>query len=89
MVTTLGESNVALLLVDADPASLPQIASRAMEAFEAGALTPTRRESRQTWSGGTGCYPRTATSGPALLRQAIRLMTQAKKDGGNRLYLAS
>src|SRR5262245_58131805 len=41
------------------------------------------------WSAGGTSYPRTATRTEDMLREAVDLMTKAREDGGNRLYVAS
>jgi hypothetical protein len=45
------------------------------------------RNGPYTLSAGGGCFPQTAGSGTELLGQAVDLMTRAKGEGGNRLYL--
>lgn len=89
VVTILGHTGFALLLVDAEPASVRGVVGRAMEAFEIGALNPGYRGARLTWSAGGSFYPRTAAHGTELLDEAIQLMNRAKQDGGHRLYLPS
>ena len=81
LATTLDSSAIALLLVDAEIWSLPGIVGRLKGGLE---MIP-----GMTVSGGGGCYPQTATNGNELLQQAVDLMTRAKADGGNRLYLPS
>jgi len=68
--------SLALLLVDAAVANLPSIVRRL-----------TTRLEMFLWSAGGACYPRTATRAEELFHQALDLMMQAKRDGGNRLYL--
>jgi hypothetical protein len=70
-------STVAVLLVDAEPASLPTILQRLKSA---GLETV-------GWSAGGACYPETASSAEELLGQALDLMAKAKQDGGRRFYL--
>ena len=69
-------SALALLLVDAEVASLPSIVRRLTKDLPA------------EWSAGGSGYPRTATGAEDLLRQATDMMLEAQKDGGARLYLA-
>jgi hypothetical protein len=68
--------SLALLLVDAEIGTLPSIVRRLMTNLETF-----------LWSAGGSCYPRTATRAEELFRQALELMMQARRDGGNRLYL--
>ena len=72
-------SNIALLLIDAETRDLPGILKRLMEDLE---LTP-----GLTLSAGGGSYPETATSGSALIWQAVELVGGAKAKGGNQLHL--
>jgi hypothetical protein len=88
-VTTIEQSFVALLLINADLPALPLIHNRVKEELEARPLATGARERRATWSAGGGSYPQTAPSGSELLRQAIDLTTRAKEEGGDRLYLPS
>ena len=74
----LRPSSVALLFVDAEARDLRAILQRLREALP-------RRRLTLSWGG--GCYPQTASGGRDLLQQAVDLMTKAKKDGGDRLYL--
>lgn len=87
MASTLPPACVTLLLIDAEARNLGVILRRLREAFEPISVTVGGRELRFTLSAGGGCYPQTAGSGGELLRQAIDLMTRAKEDGGDRLYL--
>lgn len=87
VVTTLSQSSIGLLLIDAETRALPRIHERVKEELEAHALTVAGRELHVTWSAGGGCYPQTATSGRYLLRQAIDLMVRARGEGGDRLFL--
>jgi len=87
VVTTLAKTSLGLLLVDAETRSLPRILNRATEAWEDRAVSFEGRELRLKWSAGGGCYPQTATSVKGLVRQAGDLMTRAKEEGGDRLYL--
>jgi GGDEF domain-containing protein len=84
------QSMVGLLLIDADTRTLRQILNRATEAAQrtgipAEATTP--EAPPLSLSAGGSCYPETAASGRDLLRQATDLMSRAKAEGGNRLYL--
>ncbi|MGH7411401.1 MAG: hypothetical protein ACREJ6_10155 [Candidatus Methylomirabilis sp.] len=87
VVTTLSESSIGLLLIDAETWALPRIHQGVKEELEAHPSTVGGRERHVTWSAGGGSYPRTATSGGYLLRQAIDFMARATGDGGDRLYL--
>jgi hypothetical protein len=71
-------SSLAVLLVDADTASLPLILRRVTADFD-----------DMPWSAGGACYPETAASAEELLDQASTMMAQAKRDGGRRLYVQS
>jgi hypothetical protein len=69
---------LAMLLIDAEPNHLPSIVERLTTRFEA-----------VFWSAGGSCYPRTAARADDMLRQAVDLLTLARNEGGNRLYVAS
>jgi hypothetical protein len=69
---------LAMLLVDAEPIHLPAIIDRLTTRLETAG-----------WSAGGSCYPRTAARADDLLRQAADLLTRAREEGGNRLYVAS
>lgn len=78
--TTLLPRGITVLLVDADLWTLPAILARitaSLSGWRAGV----------TLSVGGSCYPHAVTSPSELVQQAIDLMTRARKDGGNRLYL--
>jgi hypothetical protein len=87
VATTLSESSVALLLIDADTQTLRQIIDRAAGAFGVTAEGVAAPGQRVSLSAGASCYPETATSGRDLLRQARDLMARARAEGGDRLYL--
>lgn len=89
VVSTLSQSVMGLLLIDAETRTLPPIHRRIKEELEAHLLTVEGRRWRVTWSAGGGCYPQTASSGGDLLRQALDLMTRATREGADRLYLPS
>ena len=76
-LSTRDRSTVAVLLIDAESASLPTILQR----LKAAGLESV------AWSAGGACYPETASSAEELLDQAIELMLRAKQDGGKRFYL--
>lgn len=80
--TTLTSRSIGVLLVDAPLQTLPTILRRITDALS-GLRSPTGL----TVSVGGSCYPHTAPSSRELVQQAIDLMTIAKKDGGDRLYL--
>ena len=86
--SVLPPSCLALLLIDAEARNLRGILQRLREVLPLS-LAATGRERRFTLSGGGGCYPQTATNANALLQQAVGLMTRAKAEGGNQLYLPS
>jgi GGDEF domain-containing protein len=80
--------SVGLMLIDADTRTLRQILDRATDAARvAVAQAVAGQEQPVSLSAGASCYPETASSGRDLLRQARDLMTQARAEGGNRLYL--
>jgi hypothetical protein len=83
VVVELSPQALALLLVHAEPFSLPAIVHRLTEHLQ-GFLPQTAVLS---WSAGGACYPQTAGEAEAVLKQARELMTRARDDGGNRLYL--
>jgi len=72
------QGRVAILLIDAEPTHLAAIVSRI-----------TTRLETVRWSAGGACYPRTAARADDMLHQAAELLTRARDDGGNRLYIAS
>ncbi len=57
VITTLSQSSIGLLLIDAETWALSRIHQRLKEELEAHRLTVRGRESRLTWSAGGGCYP--------------------------------
>jgi hypothetical protein len=69
---------LAMLLVDAETTHLPLIFDRL-----------TARLETTSWSAGGSCYPRTAARAEDMLLQATALLTRARDEGGNRLYVAS
>lgn len=87
VVATLSPSSIALLLIDAETPALPRILDRAAQPWEEGRLGLAGRDWRVRWSAGGGCYPQTATTVSALLRQAGDLLARAREEGGHRLCL--
>lgn len=79
LASTLPPASVALLLIDAEAANLPGIFQRLKVELEP--------VTGVTLSAGGASYPRTATRGDELLRRSVELMTRARAEGGNRLYL--
>lgn len=79
--------SVTLLLIDAELRNLPGILERLRAALEPLSLPALPKVQPLTLSAGGGCYPQTATTGSELLQQALDLMSRAKAEGGNRLYL--
>jgi len=77
-VASWSQGWLALLLVAAETIHLPSILHRL-----------TNRLDTAGWSAGGTSYPRTATRTEDMLREAVNLMTKAREDGGNRLYVAS
>lgn len=77
-VTSWNQGWLSLLLIDAETTHLPSIVDRL-----------TNRLDTVDWSAGGTSYPRTATRSQDMLRQAVDLMTKAREEGGNRLYVAS
>jgi hypothetical protein len=69
---------LGLLLIDAEAAHLASIVQRLTARLDAA-----------DWSAGGSCYPRTATRGDDMLRQAVDMMGKARQEGRNRLYVAS
>ena len=76
VIAPYAHSSLTILLVDAETAHLPSILARLTEHLE---TVP--------WSAGGSCYPRNATRLEDMLHQAVNLMVEAKKTGGNRLLL--
>ena len=77
----------AVCTPDADPDTLSAILDRTADAHEPGGRRFVRGVRQVSLSVGGGCYPVTATSAPAVLRQAHALMARATAQGGNRLVL--
>jgi hypothetical protein len=86
VVTQLADGPLAALLVDAETAALPAIIGRLRDELTAvtGVVPPST-----TWSAGAACYPKTAPSPAEVLRLAVDLATRARRDGGDRYYIAS
>lgn len=78
---------VGLLLIDADLGDLPPIFNRLKPELETSVTADAGQ--RLTWSGGSSCYPQTATGTRDLLQQAFELMARAEKEGADRFYLPS
>jgi hypothetical protein len=78
VVTPWPPASLALLLIHAETVDLPSILRRLTVLL--GAIA---------WSAGGASYPRTTTRPDELLSQAVELMVRAKKEGGNRFYVAS
>lgn len=79
LATSLDPSSVAILFVDAETPNLSGILKRLKDELQP--------RLRLTVSAGGGSYPKTASSGDELLRQASELMRRAKAEGGDRLCL--
>jgi len=77
-VASWSQGWLSLLLIDTETTHLPSILDRL-----------TNRLDTAGWSAGGTSYPRTATRSEDMLRQAVDLMTKAREEGGNRLYVAS
>ena len=88
VASILPPTSIALLLIDAEATNLRGILQRLRHAMPL-ALAEIGRQRHFTLSAGGGCYPQTATTAKELLQQAVDLMTRAKGDGGDRLYLPS
>jgi hypothetical protein len=80
----IGRDTVGLLLVDAAPSALPVIVDRAVGLLR----SPDRERVGPLVSGGGACFPLTASSEPALVRQAWACLRQAREAGGDRLVVA-
>ena len=77
---------VFVMLADADPTAWPALFARLAgvdydDAFGAPTGAP-------SWSIGGSYYPSSGSDPENLLSQASSLMTMARQDGGNRLYVA-
>jgi GGDEF domain-containing protein len=72
------EGRLFFLLIDAETTHLAAIVERL-----------TMRLTTVGWSAGGSSYPRTAARAEDMLRQAVAMLTRAKDEGGNRLYVAS
>jgi hypothetical protein len=83
-----GGRSIGLMLIDADTRTLRQILDRATDAARVAVAQAVGADQQPvSLSAGASCYPETASSGRDLLRQATDLMTRARAEGGNRLYL--
>jgi hypothetical protein len=87
-VASLSDSSLAMLLINADTTSLPAILARLNAEFEALTRVALTGRSATTWSAGGACYPTTAAGGNELLHQALALMMQARRNGGDTLLVA-
>jgi len=77
-VASWNQGWLSLLLIDAETTHLPSILDRLTDRLDTAG-----------WSAGGTSYPRTATRSEDMLRQAVDLMTRAREEGGNRLYVVS
>jgi hypothetical protein len=77
-VATWTQGLLFFLLVDAETTHLPSILRRL--------TTPLQTA---FWSAGGSSYPGTAVRADEMLQQAFDLLTLARNEGGNRLYVAS
>ncbi|MGH7321031.1 MAG: hypothetical protein ACRELA_15580 [Candidatus Rokuibacteriota bacterium] len=84
VATTLPQSTVGLLLIDADSRAVRHILDRTVEAVQ----TQAKPGERLSLSAGASCYPETVSSGKDLLGLATDLMVRARAEGGDRLYLS-
>jgi len=87
VVAPLPGRALGVLLIDAETGNLPAILGRATDEWRARPVAPAGRERPLKWSAGGGCFPLTATNATGLMRQATDLMTRARAEGGDRLYL--
>jgi len=77
-----------LMLVDADPTAWPGIYARLVAPdFHGDVLGGGNGVPGWSWSVGGSWYPSSGSNPENLLSQATSLMTMARQDGGNRLYL--
>jgi GGDEF domain-containing protein len=83
VVAILPRSTLAILLIDTEIPEIQDVLNRIVEPLSVGAAAAPRR----TWSAGASSYPHSGASGDGLLRLASDLMAQAKREGGDRLYL--
>ena len=83
---TLSPGAVALMLIDAEPRYLAAIFSRTANSVDDGRWF-VYGDQRVSVSAGASSYPQTARTGNDLLRQARTLMSRARREGGNRLYV--
>jgi hypothetical protein len=81
-VTLFSSSEIALLLIDAETESLSRILQRTVTGLAANYI-----EGSVVWSAGGASFPRTVSTGRALLPRASELMGRAREDGGDRLYI--
>ena len=70
------EGRLFFLLIDAEMTHLPTIVERLTTHLSG-------------WSAGGSSYPRTAARAEDMLGQAAAMLTRAREEGGNRLYVAS
>ena len=89
VVAALPDAAFSVLLIDAEIEYLLGIIGRLCDELCALTGLPTARTPAATWSAGGACYPKTATAGRQLLQQASDLLALARREGGNRCYVAS
>jgi len=79
--------SVAMMIIDGDLSSLATILKRVSLAVQT--LFQGNGEGRPevTWSAGGACFPTAVAEAQRIFNQAVDLMTAARRDGGNRLYL--
>jgi hypothetical protein len=75
-------SEIALLLIDAETEAISRILQRTVTGLAANYM-----EGSVVWSAGGASFPSTVSTGGALLPRASELMSRAREDGGDRLYI--
>lgn len=85
IIATLRGSTIGIVLIDAETSTVPRILTRVKDGLDGD---PIARNRQLTWSAGGSCFPKTTTRVEDLIEHALDLMHKARKDGGDRLYLA-
>jgi GGDEF domain-containing protein len=83
VIVEFPRASVALLLINAEPLSLPGIVHRLVDQLRG--FVPEAAD--LAWSAGGAIYPQTASGAEELIEQAKALLVRAREDGGNRLYV--
>lgn len=89
VVTTLSNASLAILLIDADPGSVPRIVERVMAACDTTPTTSASPDARPgwLWRAGGSLYPQSAGTAEHVWQQAGGMLHRARREGANHVYL--